>query len=237
MSSRTRPEFPKDNPNKIDSVLKSQTETSVYENRASVSVCVSPLLSHWPLDHPVHSVLLRIGERLTAEAVAALLKKPRETKRGWIACCPAHQDRHPSLCIRAGDDAKILLHCFAGCTTQEICHALGLTVSDLFPDEGDKPKPPYRLKPTLQPLHWRDIARRLEDHAMSLWLRSESVLHAAKELKSAEWTDEERETAMQAVSRAYDDHERAGVLEAVAFEVRSRGLNKERDHGSGRSAA
>ncbi len=173
---------------------------------------------------------------MKADALISLLDRPRRTSRGWINRCPAHADRSPSLSIREGNDGKILLHCFAGCTPQEICQAIGLTLSDLFPDEVKKPKPRYRLKPKPQPLHWRDIAGRLQDHAKSLWLRSESVLNAAKDLKSAEWTDKERETAMRAVSRAYDDQERAKLLEAVAFEVRAKGLNKE-SHGSGRSAA
>lgn len=174
---------------------------------------------------------------MTAEAFVSLLDRPRPTNRGWINRCPAHADHSPSLSIREGDDGKILLHCFAGCTPQEICEAIGLTVSDLFPDQAKKRNPRHRLKPKPQPLYWRDIAGRLGDHATSLWLRSESVLHAGKGLPNAEWTDEERETAMRAVSRAYDDQERAKLLEAVAFAVRAKGLNKERDHGSGRSAA
>lgn len=51
----------------------------------------------------------------------------------WKACCPAHKDRSPSLAIRETDDGTVLLHCFAGCSVDEIVGAVGLTLEDLFP--------------------------------------------------------------------------------------------------------
>jgi len=50
----------------------------------------------------------------------------------WIARCPAHDDRSPSLVIKEVDD-RLLLHCFAGCSAYEIVSAVGLELSDLFP--------------------------------------------------------------------------------------------------------
>lgn len=52
----------------------------------------------------------------------------------WIARCPAHQDRSPSLTIRAEDDGRILLHCFAGCEPDAVLAAMGLTFAELFPE-------------------------------------------------------------------------------------------------------
>ena len=63
----------------------------------------------------------------------------------WLACCPSHDDKSPSLAIKLGDDEKVLIHCFAGCETREILSAIGLTMSDLFPDNTKYqkgPKPP-----------------------------------------------------------------------------------------------
>ena len=51
----------------------------------------------------------------------------------WIACCPAHEDRSPSLSIRELEDGRTLLHCFGGCYVDAVVGAVGLTVSDLFP--------------------------------------------------------------------------------------------------------
>jgi hypothetical protein len=50
----------------------------------------------------------------------------------WISRCPAHDDSSPSLSIRATEDGRVLLHCFAGCEVQEILHALILEFSSLF---------------------------------------------------------------------------------------------------------
>lgn len=51
----------------------------------------------------------------------------------WMACCPSHDDRSPSLSIRDTGD-KVLLHCFAGCPAQDVLDALDMTWGDLYPD-------------------------------------------------------------------------------------------------------
>lgn len=51
---------------------------------------------------------------------------------GWMARCPAHEDRRPSLKIDPGDDGRVLMYCHAGCTTEAICAALGITARELF---------------------------------------------------------------------------------------------------------
>ncbi|MDE2264100.1 MAG: hypothetical protein KGL45_16380 [Gammaproteobacteria bacterium] len=43
----------------------------------------------------------------------------------WLARCPAHEDRSPSLSIRELDDGRVLLHDFGGCDTQAVLDALG----------------------------------------------------------------------------------------------------------------
>lgn len=61
------------------------------------------------------------------------LKKVKKSGDGWIACCPSHDDETPSLKISLGNDGKILFHCKAGCSINQICNALGIAVKDLFP--------------------------------------------------------------------------------------------------------
>jgi len=58
-----------------------------------------------------------------AEACARLLNKPQKTPTGWKACCPAHEDRNPSLFLADGRDGLALV-CYAGCTYQNIVQAL-----------------------------------------------------------------------------------------------------------------
>jgi len=76
---------------------------------------------------------------MTVDKVLALLERhgcrPRRAGAGWVARCPAHDDRKPSLSVSQGRDGQILLHCFSGCTLESILAALGLRWSDLFPDD------------------------------------------------------------------------------------------------------
>jgi len=51
----------------------------------------------------------------------------------YSARCPAHEDSHASLSIKATPE-KVLLTCHAGCSLEAICDALHLKVSDLFID-------------------------------------------------------------------------------------------------------
>lgn len=58
---------------------------------------------------------------------------PKQSGKGYLSCCPAHNDRYPSLSIAEGEDGKILMRCHAGCTIHDICTSLGIEVKDLFP--------------------------------------------------------------------------------------------------------
>jgi hypothetical protein len=81
---------------------------------------------------------------MSPEALLARLQRVRRNGRGWQALCPAHADRNPSLSI-CEVDGKILLCCFAGCTAEAICAALGIKLSNLFPERRE----PRRKKPPI----------------------------------------------------------------------------------------
>jgi len=69
------------------------------------------------------------------DKLLAGLSKVRATHPGeWVACCPAHSDKNPSLAIRKCDNGKILLKCWAGCSVSDIVGSVGLELGDLFPD-------------------------------------------------------------------------------------------------------
>ena len=59
----------------------------------------------------------------------------------WLARCPAHEDRNPSLSVGVGDDGRVLLNCHAGCSTGEIVVALGLGLADLFAGRSNGSEP------------------------------------------------------------------------------------------------
>lgn len=53
-------------------------------------------------------------------------------KDRWMARCPSHTDKSPSLSVRTVGDGKILCHCFAGCDVGQVLNAVGLSTNDLF---------------------------------------------------------------------------------------------------------
>jgi len=75
-----------------------------------------------------------------AARVLDRLERVKPTGPGrWIAACPAHEDRAPSLSIRETDDGRVLLHDFAGCDIENVLAAMGLELRDLF----ERPPEPY----------------------------------------------------------------------------------------------
>jgi hypothetical protein len=157
------------------------------------------------------------------------LEMVRRSGHGWMARCPAHDDRTPSLSIRDSDKG-ILLKCWAGCTVSDITDALGLRLADLFYgserlSDGWRRLPPQDRQP---PFDWRKHAGDLEDEAIGLRLRAEKVLSAARELDVSAWSNDDIEAGFSAVERAYVDRERAECFEALAFNVRMYGLQKEK---------
>ena len=72
---------------------------------------------------------------MTPEEFVGRLKKVQvKGKNQWMACCPAHDDKSPSLAISTSNTGKILLKCFAGCDALDVVHSVGLELQDLFPD-------------------------------------------------------------------------------------------------------
>lgn len=74
----------------------------------------------------------------------ARLDKVKHTgENKWLACCPGHDDKTPSLAVKSVNE-KILIHCFAGCDVSDIVQAVGLELADLMPEnpsyqKGSKP--------------------------------------------------------------------------------------------------
>ena len=60
----------------------------------------------------------------------------------WMARCPAHDDRTPSLSLYECGDGTILLRCWAGCAAAEVVAAVGLELRDLFPAPVGHHRPP-----------------------------------------------------------------------------------------------
>ena len=101
-------------------------------------------------------------------------------KSRWFARCPAHEDRNPSLSVRNVDD-RLLIHCFAGCEPIDIVHAVGLDMSDLFPERLDD-----QFKPTKSRIPARDLLTVLNSEAITVGIIAGTFMET-RELDEDSW--------------------------------------------------
>lgn len=79
---------------------------------------------------------------MSAQDVVDRLEHCRQVSPdSWIARCPAHEDRSPSLTVKDAGGGRTLIHCFAGCGALDVLDALGLEWSALFPPTDQEYKP------------------------------------------------------------------------------------------------
>lgn len=62
--------------------------------------------------------------------------RPKSYRKGYMVCCPAHDDKKPSLSVFESNDRITCFKCFRGCSTEEICASLGISVKSLFPQRS-----------------------------------------------------------------------------------------------------
>lgn len=75
---------------------------------------------------------------MSAQDVVNRLEHCRQVSAdSWIARCPAHEDRSPSLTVKDVGDGRTLIHCFAGCGALDVLDALGLDWASLYPPNDD----------------------------------------------------------------------------------------------------
>jgi hypothetical protein len=85
---------------------------------------------------------------MSAETLLSRLTKVRKMGSDrWMACCPAHQDKTPSLSVRECSDGRVLLHCWTGCSVESILDAVGLEFDALFPEQLDIQHAPRERMP------------------------------------------------------------------------------------------
>lgn len=97
---------------------------------------------------------------MSAQDLIARLQKVRRTGDGrWVACCPAHEDKSPSLAVRELSDGRVLIKCFAGCLPLVVMLAVGLTFNDLFPER----LPNDQYKPIRKPFPAADVLELLRN--------------------------------------------------------------------------
>jgi hypothetical protein len=130
------------------------------------------------------------------EVMLSRLQKVKGRNGSWTACCPAHNDKGPSLAIREADDGRVLLHCFAGCETLSVVQALGMDMTDLFPPDNKRRDYPIEGKPKLKPAFYAsDLIRILAFEALVVSICASDLR------KGRKLTDEDNERLKVAQQR------------------------------------
>jgi hypothetical protein len=136
-----------------------------------------------PLDK-VHQL-----ERRARTIVESLGGTWRQNK--GMCCCPAHDDRTPSLSVTLGRKA-ILFHCFAGCSNEEVIAALdrqGVRSRDLFDGSGAvaADRPEKRAFNSNARRLWHS-ATAISDGPVEGYLAQRGILRASDQLRYLERT-------------------------------------------------
>ena len=113
---------------------------------------------------------------MIADTLLSRLTKVKGRAGSWVACCPAHDDRSPSLSIREDGD-RVLVHCHAGCEVSAVLGAVGLDMTDLFP-----PRPQSGPQPRHQRvrLFASDVLRVLHTEAAVVMVAAYNVRNGIK---------------------------------------------------------
>lgn len=132
------------------------------------------------------------------DAILSRLEKVKRTGRGnWIACCPAHDDRSPSLTLHQAEDGRVLCRCWSGCGFAEIVEAVGMGWEPWFP-----PKSAHdALPPIRRPFPAGDVLEALADEAMVISVAAANVAHGV------DLTNEDRERVWEANCRVQQARE------------------------------
>ena len=84
------------------------------------------------------------------EEILNHLDKVKKTPSGYVACCPVHDDKNPSMSVTE-KDGVVLMHCFScGANGLDVANSLQISPSALFTDVMMPVTMTRRLKSDLQ---------------------------------------------------------------------------------------
>ena len=75
---------------------------------------------------------------MTYEEILSHFKVKHQNGDKAQCICPAHDDKEASLSISKLKAGKTGVHCHAGCSIDDVLRAAGLSIQDLFDDDGQK---------------------------------------------------------------------------------------------------
>lgn len=91
------------------------------------------------------------------DALQKIIDATGAVKKGgsWVALCPAHAEKTPSFYIEAGDNGRPLVHCFGGCSQDDLIAAL----VKLNAWEGGHPSERRAPAPTVRSLAAQEVLK------------------------------------------------------------------------------
>ena len=119
---------------------------------------------------------------MNTDTLLSRLNKVKKTGNGnWLSCCPAHQDKSPSMTISEKPDGRILIHCFVGCTPLDILAAVGMEFSDLFPEKLSD-----HIKPLRKPFPAADVLEALSTETLIVAMTADRMFND-KDMTVGDW--------------------------------------------------
>jgi len=119
---------------------------------------------------------------MSIDTLLSRLYKVKKTGSGnWLACCPAHDDKNPSMTIAEKADGVILINCFAGCVTLDILGAVGLEFADLYPE-----KLADHIKPLRKPFPAADVLEALSTETLIVAMTADRMFDD-KDMTAGDW--------------------------------------------------
>jgi len=119
---------------------------------------------------------------MKADFVLSRLERVRPSgPNQWMARCPAHPDRNPSLSVRMLDDGNVLLYDFGGCDFLSISRALRLGHGDPQPfDHVPQQATPGNAGHTFEYAQslWSSVTRADETVGAHAYARRKGIRHA-----------------------------------------------------------
>jgi hypothetical protein len=120
---------------------------------------------------------------------------------GWRAQCPAHGSKGPSLWV-TDHDGVVGVHCFAGCSVEQVLSAVGMEMDDLFPP---RPKDPAEVgKPIRRSIPAQSVLESVAGEALIVALVAQDVFdgkRVAETDRKRVWTALQRLNAAVEVAR------------------------------------
>jgi hypothetical protein len=117
---------------------------------------------------------------LSLDTLLSRLQKVKGKGNSWVACCPAHEDKSPSLSVREGEDGRVLVHCFGGCSVDQIVGAVGMDMNDLFPPKREWSQQTTPVKAMKPRFYSSDLMRIISFEALVVMIAASDLSKGKK---------------------------------------------------------